>query len=211
MWGAGIHKICQTVFWFHINTTLSYYLNDWKGTNNGALASIGSQIRQINTTQARVVLQVAHKPHSHRTVLDMGSQTSLLTGHLPPSVLPSRLLLLSRLGSGPFQLALLSLIEVRLKPASVPRERDVHIPVGLGDRVHPLLQTFAVPSGRRWRLPGVSGLVYALPIGQSDLVLVFRTNYAQLAIKFLWEKQVHNRRWVKRRSLRPVNICIILY
>lgn len=86
---------------------------------------------------------------------------------------------------GPPLFAYFPLVVVRLDPASVVRERDVDVPVGLSDGVDPLLHPLGVPFGHRWLDRGVSALEHSLPFGQRDLVLVSWTDDAQPAAKFL--------------------------
>lgn len=85
---------------------------------------------------------------------------------------------------GPLLFAFLPLVEVRLDPVAF-RQRDIDVPVGLGDGVDPLLHTLGQPCGHRRCDRGVGALVQSLPVGQRDLVLVFGTNYARPAANFL--------------------------
>lgn len=112
-----------------------------------------------------------------------GGGSVLQPGRQRARFYPSGFFLLSSFGPPLF--AYFPLVVVRLDPATVVRERDVDVPVGLGDGVDPLLHPLGVPFGHRWFDPGVGALEHSLPFGQRDIVLVFWTGDAQPAAKFL--------------------------
>lgn len=119
---------------------------------------------------------------------------------------PSGCFLLS-FSFGPLLFAFLPLVEVRLDPAAVVRERDVDGPVGLSHGVDPLLHPLGVPFGHRWFDRGVGALEHSLPFGQRDLVLVFWTGDAQPAAKFLrggneaGQRPLDNSLWLSEASV----------
>lgn len=145
---------------------------------------------QYSSVKPKFLIEVGHKQHARFSPSVQSSLDpcrKLSKGEMVEALSSSlrRCFLVGRLGFLPFHLALFSLEEVGLDPARLPWEPDVDVAVCLCDRVHSLLYALGVPSGYRWLFPGVGGLVYALPVGQADLVLVFRTNYARLVVNFL--------------------------
>lgn len=120
-----------------------------------------------------------------RFILRPAEETSLIIIIFHHRHVPVRFL-----GLGSFHLAFFSLVVVRINPVWDHDELDKDFPVFLCDGVDPLLYPLGVPSEHRWLLLGVPAPVQALPLGQSDLVLVLWTNYAQLAVDVLCVKRV---------------------